>query len=75
MARKAMSIQIEESLQDTFREKCKSEKLKYSKDNKFAKIYRRKRKNPNSGRKGNWYSTTNTYGLASSKEISAHRQD
>lgn len=30
MARKAMSIQIEESLQDTFREKCKSEKLKYS---------------------------------------------
>lgn len=25
-----MSIQIEESLQDTFREKCKSEKLKYS---------------------------------------------
>ncbi|MCR2051110.1 hypothetical protein NSB25_28245 [Acetatifactor muris] len=30
MARKAMSIQIEESLQDAFREKCKSEKLKYS---------------------------------------------
>ena len=30
MARKAMSIQIEESLQDSFREKCKSEKLKYS---------------------------------------------
>lgn len=30
MARKAMSIQIEESLQDTFRGKCKSEKLKYS---------------------------------------------
>lgn len=25
-----MSIQIEESLQDAFREKCKSEKLKYS---------------------------------------------
>ena len=25
-----MSIQIEETLQDTFREKCKSEKLKYS---------------------------------------------
>ena len=30
MSRKAMSIQIEESLQDAFREKCKSEKLKYS---------------------------------------------
>lgn len=30
MARKSMSIQIEESLQDAFREKCKSEKLKYS---------------------------------------------
>lgn len=30
MARKAMSIQIEESLQDSFREKCRSEKLKYS---------------------------------------------
>lgn len=30
MARKAMSIQIDESLQDSFREKCKSEKLKYS---------------------------------------------
>lgn len=30
MARKAMSIQIEESLQDAFRRKCKSEKLKYS---------------------------------------------
>lgn len=30
MARKAMSIQIEESLQDAFREKCKCEKLKYS---------------------------------------------
>ena len=30
MARKSMSIQIEESLQDNFREKCKSEKLKYS---------------------------------------------
>ena len=30
MARKAMSIQIEESLQDAFRGKCKSEKLKYS---------------------------------------------
>lgn len=30
MGRKSMSIQIEESLQDTFREKCKSEKLKYS---------------------------------------------
>ena len=25
-----MSIQIEESLQDNFREKCKGEKLKYS---------------------------------------------
>lgn len=30
MARKAMSIQIDESLQDAFREKCRSEKLKYS---------------------------------------------
>ena len=30
MTRKAMSIQIEESLQDAFRKKCKSEKLKYS---------------------------------------------
>ena len=30
MARKSMSIQVEESLQDAFREKCKSEKLKYS---------------------------------------------
>lgn len=30
MARKALSIAIEESLQDAFREKCKSEKLKYS---------------------------------------------
>ncbi|MFG6378262.1 MAG: hypothetical protein K1W19_08115 [Lachnospiraceae bacterium] len=30
MARKSMSIQIDESLQDSFREKCKSEKLKYS---------------------------------------------
>ena len=30
MARKAMSIWIDESLQDAFREKCKSEKLKYS---------------------------------------------
>lgn len=30
MARKAMSIVIDESLQDSFREKCKSEKLKYS---------------------------------------------
>lgn len=30
MGRKPMSIQIEESLQDAFREKCKSEKLKYS---------------------------------------------
>lgn len=30
MARKSMSIQIEESLQDAFREKCKREKLKYS---------------------------------------------
>lgn len=30
MARKAMSIAIDESLQDAFREKCKSEKLKYS---------------------------------------------
>ena len=30
MARKSMSIQIEESLQDAFREKCKSENLKYS---------------------------------------------
>ena len=30
MARKTMSIQIEESLQDAFRNKCKSENLKYS---------------------------------------------
>ncbi len=30
MPRKTMSIQIDESLQDAFREKCKSEKLKYS---------------------------------------------
>lgn len=30
MPRKTMSIQVDESLQDTFREKCKSEKLKYS---------------------------------------------
>lgn len=30
MARKPMSIQIEESLQDTFRDKCRSENLKYS---------------------------------------------
>ena len=30
MARKSMSIQIEESLQDAFRDKCKSENLKYS---------------------------------------------
>ena len=30
MARKSMSIQIEESLQDAFRNKCKSENLKYS---------------------------------------------
>lgn len=30
MARKPMSIQIEESLQDAFRDKCKSENLKYS---------------------------------------------
>lgn len=30
MTRKAMSIQIDDSLQDAFREKCKSEKLKYS---------------------------------------------
>ena len=30
MARKTMSIQIEESLQDAFKEKCKNEKLKYS---------------------------------------------
>lgn len=29
-ARKSMSIQIDESLQDAFREKCKSENLKYS---------------------------------------------
>lgn len=28
--RKAMSIQIDKSLQDSFREKCKSENLKYS---------------------------------------------
>lgn len=30
MARKSMSIQVEDSLQDAFRDKCKSEKLKYS---------------------------------------------
>ena len=30
MARKSMSIQIEESLQDAFRNKCKSENLNYS---------------------------------------------
>ena len=30
MARKAMSIAIEESLQNAFRDKCKVEKLKYS---------------------------------------------
>lgn len=30
MARKTMSIQIEKSLQDAFRNKCKSENLKYS---------------------------------------------
>lgn len=30
MARKAMSIQIDETLQDAFRRKCKSENLKYS---------------------------------------------
>ena len=30
MARKTMSIQIEESLQGAFRNKCKSENLKYS---------------------------------------------
>lgn len=30
MARKPMSIQIEESLQDAFRDKCRSENLKYS---------------------------------------------
>lgn len=30
MARKAMSIQVDDSLQDNFREKCKSENLKYS---------------------------------------------
>lgn len=30
MSRKSMSIQIEESLQDAFREKCKRENLKYS---------------------------------------------
>lgn len=30
MARKAMSIQIDESLQNAFRTKCGSEKLKYS---------------------------------------------
>ena len=30
MARKSMSIQIEKSLQDAFRDKCKSENLKYS---------------------------------------------
>lgn len=30
MARKSMSIVIDESLQDAFREKCKKEKLKYS---------------------------------------------
>ena len=30
MARRSMSIQIDESLQDAFREKCKCEKLKYS---------------------------------------------
>lgn len=30
MARKAMSIQVDESLQDAFREKCKCENLKYS---------------------------------------------
>lgn len=30
MARKPMSIQIDESLQNAFREKCKRENLKYS---------------------------------------------
>ena len=30
MARQSLSIQIEESLQDAFRDKCKSENLKYS---------------------------------------------
>jgi len=30
MARKSMSIVIDESLQDAFRDKCKGEKLKYS---------------------------------------------
>ena len=30
MARKSMSIQIDDSLQDAFREKCKRENLKYS---------------------------------------------
>ena len=30
MARKAMSIQIDESLQRIIRDKCKAEKLKYS---------------------------------------------
>lgn len=30
MARKAMSLQVEETLQETFRNKCKSDNLKYS---------------------------------------------
>lgn len=30
MARKTMSIQIEEDLQEAFRKKCQSENLKYS---------------------------------------------